>query len=92
MDLGHRTSTAGIFSAAVLLAGVALSAGPAGAPVLSGEVSMSPKAPVLQRSDSRFEAGEPFPEVALPRLADGVPTSLAAFRGDKIILHVFASW
>ena len=39
-----------------------------------------------------FESGEPFPTIAFPSLADGRPTSIAAFRGKKIILHVFASW
>lgn len=45
-----------------------------------------------QGVDLPFEVGEPFPEVALPTLDGGEPTTLAAYRGDKIILHVFASW
>ena len=39
-----------------------------------------------------FEVGEPFPTLALPALEDGRPRSVADFRGEKIILHVFASW
>ena len=39
-----------------------------------------------------FEVGEPFPSLAFPSLEDGKPTSLADFRGHKVILHVFASW
>jgi len=45
-----------------------------------------------QRLDARFEVGKPFPELTLPSLEDGSPTSIADFRGNKILLHVFASW
>jgi peroxiredoxin len=34
----------------------------------------------------------PFPDITLPALEDGRPLSLRAFRGQKVILHVFASW
>ncbi len=37
-------------------------------------------------------AGQPFPDVLLPALADGAPASIADFRGGKVVLHVFASW
>ena len=36
--------------------------------------------------------GEPFPELALPALDDGRPMSIADFRGQRVVLHVFASW
>jgi len=39
-----------------------------------------------------FEVGEPFPNIAFPALEDGRPRSIADFRGQKVILHVFASW
>lgn len=39
-----------------------------------------------------FEVGQPFPGLAFPRLDDGRTTSLADFRGKKLLLHVFASW
>jgi hypothetical protein len=39
-----------------------------------------------------LEVGEVFPDVSLPALDDGRPVSLARFRGQKVILHVFASW
>lgn len=39
-----------------------------------------------------LEVGEAFPDVRLPALDDGRPVSLARFRGQKVILHVFASW
>lgn len=36
--------------------------------------------------------GEPFPDLELPSLKDGAALSVSAFRGQKVILHVFASW
>ena len=39
-----------------------------------------------------FKVGQPFPPVTLPSLADGKPLSIAQFRGQKVLLHVFASW
>jgi hypothetical protein len=36
--------------------------------------------------------GKPFPVIPLPGLADGRPASIADFRGEKVVLHVFASW
>lgn len=39
-----------------------------------------------------FQVGEPFPAIALPTLEDGRPRSIADFRGQKVILHIFASW
>ena len=45
-----------------------------------------------QRLDARFEVGKPFPELTLPSLEDGTRTSIADFRGKKVLLHVFASW
>jgi len=35
---------------------------------------------------------KPFPELFLPSLDDGRPVSIASFRGQKLVLHVFASW
>ncbi|MEX2302582.1 MAG: hypothetical protein WD733_16685 [Bryobacterales bacterium] len=40
----------------------------------------------------RVEVGQPVPDLVLPSIADGRPTSLSQFRGKKIVLHVFASW
>ena len=39
-----------------------------------------------------FEVGTPFPTLSLPSLDDGRPASIADFRGQKVILHIFASW
>ncbi|MFQ5743961.1 MAG: TlpA family protein disulfide reductase [Acidobacteriota bacterium] len=65
-----------VFLALLLVSSLHLSAVPANA----------------KQKEARFEVGERFPEIVLPSLADGSPTSLAQFRGKKIILHVFASW
>ena len=39
-----------------------------------------------------FRVGEPFPTIALPSLENGELTSIDAFRGEKVVLHLFASW
>lgn len=40
---------------------------------------------------SDLEVGEPFPAWVLPSL-EGEPMSISSFRGQKVVLHVFASW
>jgi hypothetical protein len=47
-------------------------------PALAGEVTLA--------------VGRPFPDLTLPALDDGKPLSIQDFRGQKLILHVFASW
>lgn len=39
-----------------------------------------------------FEVGERFPDIVLPSADDGSAMSLAKFRGQKVLLHIFASW
>jgi hypothetical protein len=39
-----------------------------------------------------FTVGMSFPEIKLPSLSDGKLTSLADYRGHKVVLHIFASW
>ena len=39
-----------------------------------------------------IELGKPFPDLVLPALDDGRPLSIADFRGEKVVLVVFASW
>ncbi len=39
-----------------------------------------------------LDVGQPFPDIAFPSAADGTPMSIADFRGEKVVLHVFASW
>jgi hypothetical protein len=43
-------------------------------------------------ASTEFKIGEPFPSVVLPSLSDRKPLSLARFRGQKVIVHIFASW
>ena len=40
----------------------------------------------------RIVLGEPFPNLVLPSIDDGSPHSIAEFRGQRLALHVFASW
>ena len=46
----------------------------------------------LEAATFRPVVGEPFPDLELPSLDDGAPLSISTFRGQKVILHVFASW
>lgn len=43
-------------------------------------------------SGTGLAVGDRFPELVLPSLSDGSPTSISSFRGRKIVLHVWASW
>lgn len=40
----------------------------------------------------RIEVGRAFPLISLPLLKDSSPASIADFHGEKVILHIFASW
>ena len=39
-----------------------------------------------------IEVGKAFPDVRLPSMTDGKLMSIADFRGQNVLLHVFASW
>ena len=39
-----------------------------------------------------FNPGDPFPTIALPRIDDGQASSVVQFRGQRLMLHIFASW
>jgi hypothetical protein len=52
----------------------------------------APSAARGQMPDHPFRVDTPFPTISLPSLEDGRPASIADFRGQKVILHVFASW
>jgi len=39
-----------------------------------------------------LKLGQAFPSLVLPLAKDGSPSSMLAFRGQKTVLHVFASW
>ena len=47
--------------------------------------------PALEATAWEPRVGEPFPDLALPTLG-GSTRSISDFRGQKVILHVFASW
>ncbi len=47
--------------------------------------------PTLAAKD-HFPVNQPFPNIALPSLYDGRPASIADYRGQKVLLHIFASW
>ena len=54
-------------------------------------LSLALAAPAVA-GDGRLAVGRPFPDLTLPALDDGKPVSIRDFRGQKLILHVFASW
>lgn len=41
---------------------------------------------------NELAVGEPFPVVHFPSLADRTPSSIVQFRGQKLVLHIWASW
>lgn len=45
----------------------------------------------LHASPPDLRVGQQFPDLILPSL-DGQTLSLSDFRGEKVILHIFASW
>lgn len=54
--------------------------------------ALGPGAALAGDDEVRLEVGLSFPPITLPLLADGSPASIVDFRGEKIIMHVFASW
>jgi hypothetical protein len=38
------------------------------------------------------EVGQAYPVELLPSMDEGTPLSVARFRGQKVVLHQFASW
>ncbi len=52
---------------------------------LLGVVSFASGAPGIA-------VGEPFPALRFPSLDDGRALSVTSFRGQKLVLHIFASW
>ncbi len=40
----------------------------------------------------KLEVGQPFPDIELPGTRDQTRLSIRDFRGERLILHVFASW
>jgi hypothetical protein len=54
--------------------------------VLMGATGLSPAA------EDGLVVGSELPDLVLPLLEGGEPTSLREFRGGPVLLHVFASW
>ena len=49
--------------------------------------------PVMaERPPGVLEPGTPFPDLLLPAMEGGRPMSVSQFRGQRIALHIFASW
>ena len=81
-DACMRTARRTAYRCAIVCAAVVAAA----ALLPSAGTAQSPELPY------GFHVGEPFPTLAFPALDDGEPTSIADFRGQRLILHVFASW
>ena len=63
--------------------------------LLSVALAACEREPSTARATSRrspFQVGHPFSGLTLPALQDGRPASIRDYRGQKVILHVFASW
>ncbi len=60
--------------------------------IISGAALLAISGMAAQAEPPKIELGKPFPDLLLPSMEDGSPTSIADFRGRKLILHVFASW
>ena len=44
------------------------------------------------QSSSLIQEGETFPSLWFPSMTDGVPQHLEQWRGQKVVVHLFASW
>ena len=60
--------------------------------IISGVTLLALSGMAAQADPPRLEIGQPFPDIAFPSAEDGTPMSIASFRGQKVVLHVFASW
>ena len=47
---------------------------------------------VAAGSMGKLEVGQPFPDLTFTPLEGGDAVSLERYRGQKVVLHVFASW
>lgn len=48
--------------------------------------------PAAAAPEGSLVPGESFPDIAMPNAASGELQSIADFRGEKLMLQVFASW
>ncbi len=44
------------------------------------------------KAQPKFKVGDAFPNLPLPSLYAGVADSIGNYSGQKLILHIFASW
>ncbi len=44
------------------------------------------------KAQPKFKVGDTFPNLPLPSLRAGVADSIGNYNGQKLILHIFASW
>ncbi len=44
------------------------------------------------KAQPKFKVGDAFPNLPLPSLHAGVADSIGNYSGQKLILHIFASW
>jgi len=58
----------------------------------SALISIGAAASAAAQTAPAFEVGETFPAIVLLDADGSAPRSIADFRGQKIILHMFASW
>ena len=63
-----------------------------GLAALSGFASIADADVQPTLSDTGLAIGRVFPTLAFPSLESGQPVSLADFRGEKVVLQIFASW
>jgi hypothetical protein len=47
---------------------------------------------VMNTTAASIKVGQPFPNIILPSLEDGRSRSIHEFHGEKLMLHLFASW
>ena len=43
-------------------------------------------------ANAMLSPGERFPDVTLPSVRTGEPVSFSSLTGEKLMLHLFASW
>lgn len=54
--------------------------------------ALSVSANAIRALATEFVVGRSFPDLWLPAAEDGRATTVSAWRGQKIMLHLFASW
>lgn len=60
--------------------------------IAAAATALTAALPVARGGSPAVQVGKPFPPLVLPLAADGRPWSVETCRGDKLMLHLFASW